>query len=370
MPVRSSQARRIPEPRHDRQQLVDAVFSIKASFRNLDHSGTRLGQAVARSRTRLLAQILNSRDVRKNDEDTSAKPPLPTMPWSKPRVDNRPVAKVFASAAEAFACHNGGAHSTVERRQEEPEANKRVRSTAADSDSDIDSVDSSGISDSRSSSTPDEAGLAPEWSSVPLRQEVVDQTHDDDVPRGTATITRWGDRKDIDAVADAVQDQRCTVSTSNRQTLDVCHQPSPRFQLRVQANRPFSAPQIKRDRSAFRTGGPRRPLTAQPAAARPAIARPATARPVLSKAAAEQGRERPSRPSSAIPTCHRGGGGAAGRPVSASGTRTAAARPRSAFGNLQRRQDKTIVWERPPTTPLCEPQSRCMEQDMTIDLRE
>ncbi|CAE8735316.1 unnamed protein product, partial [Polarella glacialis] len=134
----------------------------------------------------------------------------------------------------------------------------------------------------------------------------------------------------------------------------------PRLRLRVQANRPFSAPRMRwTSSSAAPVEHPSRPSTAVGARSRPSTAGATGHMGHVAQTPRDGGfSESPGRPKSA-------GISRPGRAVSTSGTKPPSTRPRSAFGNLQRRPLSSTggrASERPPLTPLCDPQARCMQE--------
>jgi len=344
--------------------LQDAVWHIKASFRNLDNSGSHLDQAVAKSRSRLLAQMLVFRDHQARDEDHVAKAPLPTMPWSKPRLDRRPVARLYAAAAAAAAAKSPGhegQHSARARAEEIRErrsahlAKGRLDGGSSDSGSDSGSVSEEGTEDE---ADPEDWALltgkdvsmptqAAEYTSDRLDEAVFDEEKDVDASsspsgqrRGHGTIA--GGRPSIRLLSGS------TLDKTNLADFRGDRVPSPRLQLMVQTSRPFSASRV---RPATARQVPRsQPTEAQ----RPSTARPAS-RPSTGNG---ERRDPPKRPSTATASSRKT---PAGRPVSATGTRAIPHRPQSAFTGCRRpRPQSAYARERPPTAQLCEPQARCM----------
>lgn len=339
---------------HDRQQLADAIFCIKARFQSLESKGAQLEQAVARSRTRLLGQIMTAREVNQKDADEhTSKPPLPKMPWSKPRLERRPVARIYAAAGqEARAAFRAGLPVTTTakpaaggRLMEQERKTSHVGRPRLESTSGSD-TESDGGSDAAS----DDDKI---WSALPspAKSSADSCFNQDELDK----VDGQEEQVHLDVSA-AASPAAC--SDSCRRLCgrpDSFVQPSPRVLLQVQSDRPFSAPQLRRE--AKQPGArhvPSRPSTAGPS--RPSAARPATAKVRPSTAGASVGR-RPfmPRPTSAVAAT-----GKPARPASAAAAvgREVKSRPRSAFGNLQRRPQTPVSWERPPNTAHYEPQGR------------
>ncbi|CAK8994371.1 Uncharacterized protein SCF082_LOCUS3913 [Durusdinium trenchii] len=271
---RTEKARAVPETRYDQQLLNDTILSIKASFRHLEQSCTALERKVSKSRTRIVSQMMHLR----KPERHSAKPDLPRMPWSEPRVDSRPVARVYAAAAAAAA--SAKAAEQMERETE--------LQTSTMSDSDLSDESSMSSLDWEALATletledaylPEAAEMLSEAPSSsrpsPLRsgssrpESVTSRTSGVKSSRSrAAAIAARINSMDIvspsvsiigntaglalaaAAASAAAAGSECAPSPARQISADIPWvRPHSQVRLRVQANRPFSAPRMRYERA-------------------------------------------------------------------------------------------------------------------------
>lgn len=328
---------------------------------------------------------MTAREVNPQDADEhTAKPPLPKMPWSKPPRERRPIARIYAAAGqEARAAFRAGlpvaatAKPAVGGRPIEHE-----RKTSHMVTQGRPSLESTSGSDTESDVGSDTASDDEKiWSALPSPANFSADAcfNQDELDKVDGQEEQ--DHLDVNAAASPV-----ACSYSNRRLTsgrpDWFVQPSPRVLLQVQSNRPFSAPQLRREDkqpgprhvpSRPSTAGPCRPSSARPAGAKvrpstagatigrrgPFMPRPMSAGATRGKparpasAAAATGKQ--ARPSSAAPTT-----GKPARPASAAPAvgRGVKSRPGSAFGQPQRRPQTPVSWERPPNIAQYETQAR------------
>lgn len=349
-----------PQPRHDHRQLENAIIGVKASFKVLDTSGAKLERAIARSRTRLLSNILGEHAARKAADEKAAQPPRrPAAGGRPPRAGRGPPAGAGGDAAGSATDSEG-----------------------SESDSEYD--DSEGHSSSSCCHDGEnERDLAMKWAAIGATdwaEEVLleAEAHADLIGRKRRTAWAsylqdssmfwkrtdrdkmpWGDASCTASIAiPSTPGGNTTRKASSLDTKASFHLEAldssqssggpqrssrPRFCVQVSANRPFSAPHVRCARAGSggttgrqgRSGEPAAPAprenpgrsTPRRTACRPAsAAAQASARPSL-------GTEKAVRPCSALTTVQR---------------------PRSAFGYA------ATVAERPPVSPSCEPQARWM----------
>jgi len=314
------------------EKLIGTVLSIKASFRSLENSGNFLEHKVSRSRTRILGQLLAARHAAL--EETPLKPVLPTMPWSTPRMDSRPTAVVYAKARadqEAQRVESRPLKVTLQ------EVDSDAESDCSDSSSDISKLDLEaraaelaepdwpGRSDRRRNS-----GTAgdDESQSENSQDLLLEEEESPAIARSARGSIASSIAAGVSVKASSVGRRPSTAGNapsfrrgSFAKARESRPRPTTKMQLRVQTNRPFSAPRMRCDVGS----DAQRPGTA------PAVRRTSTPRT-------------PATPRQKV-----------GRPVSAA---TPPARPKSAFTYARRPQSSRS--ERPPLVPHCQPQARWM----------
>lgn len=333
----------IPERRHDVQLLNDTIHSIKASFRHLEQSCTALDRKVSKSRTRMLSQLMHARRT----EQPKVKPNLPQMPWSEPRVDSRPLARVYAAAAAA-------AHAKA---VEDFEREEMQTSTMSGSE----------LSGESSLSLPgvDLDALA-YLNTLDAPHQVEDSQASEDISRPSSFYSRqisamsptsalsWrslgvGGKPRRTAITAAQLSPESTPENMSRHTSGSVtgrvvagglrqisgeqrreRRPQSHVRLSVQANRPFSAPRMR-----YQTPKPQGADSGAPAS---------------KPSRGEKNRMPRPRPSSAVGKTPRADGSKGGIAMPPS-------RPKSAFAPNRRKMERMR-----PLMPECEPQARWMTE--------
>eukprot|EP00439_Symbiodinium_sp_Y106_P057669 s942_g8.t1 len=285
----------IPDARHDPQLLRDTVLSIKASFRSLENSGNFLEHKVSRSRTRILGQLLAARHAAL--EETPLKPVLPTMPWSTPRMDSRPTAVVYAKARadqEAQRVESRPLKVTLQ------EVDSDAESDCSDSSSDISKLDLEaraaelaepdwpGRSDRRRNS-----GTAgdDESQSENSQDLLLEEEESPAIARSARGSIASSIAAGVSVKASSVGRRPSTAGNapsfrrgSFAKARESRPRPTTKMQLRVQTNRPFSAPRMRCDvgsdaqrpgtaPAVRRTSTPRTPATPRQKVGRPGFGR-------------------------------------------------------------------------------------------------
>lgn len=340
----TAKAQQIPERRHDVQLLNDTILSIKASFRHLEQSCTALDRKVSKSRTRILGQLMHERQP----EHHQAKAPIPRMPWSVPRVDSRPLTRVYAAAKAALEIK---ALEQMEREE--------LQTSTVESTSDISGESSMSFVDLEALAHLDaEAYVKPEASEASEEAERSSRNSlsvpSSSVRSGAVkpALSRRGALAEAPTVPEAALRTDTALSTpmpsrptsgsiagrrelamvagtgtANAAVRRVSQRPQSQMRLRVQANRTFSAPRMRYERAEVPS---QRQGDAMPVPRTTAIPKPAR------------------RPCSAN----------VGKTPRADGRRGIAmppSRPRSAFAPCRGQR-------RPCTVPDCEPQARWMTE--------
>lgn len=428
---RLASKRRVVNPvaLHDASRLDDAVQSIKASFMRLDSSGAKLERAVARQRTRMLMHILGARSTQ---EPESIKMVGPASKFIRSNREVPPASHVRRKTVEAAvwspcegsdtdcsSCSDevqGAAYGSCNSDEEETAFRQRYVDVPEDSLSEPGSlVDGTCLLTqddlcSRQNSKPSSSAFNKAFvgSLRQPRDEAAGAAPVTAAPAGSAFSASAAKESAACFGGDGSQLQQQTVPGMRLSSASS----TPRPCVSVAANRPFSAPRIRKPpvpdvdtficepatSSSARSrpwsapgtarGNPARPSSATPnAPAIPSSARPSSASPRV------QAMRSSARPSSATPSGHIVAASSA-RPPSAPSARPSSARQdcapsgtttqhrpampwsanpvqssggvRPGFGALHRRQllrPQSAPRERPPTVPVCGPQTRFMGEE-------
>lgn len=369
--------------RHDRAELKNAVASVKASFKALDISGTKMDKQVARARERLLTQILSGHHARKHDGGGQRYVPR------YPTAGSRPL------LAPALPVGTLGEFSRRPRVADEEEASECDSEASASSTSSCLSTSERGahalagpgLSQLHSMENYVSAGIPTPSGGSPKKRSGRRATSIAD-PGSMLSVLLATDRRGSLLKKAAAPSERsgqdvvvpgddsCADETAaNRGNEDALRNvfkagtvaSTPRVQLHVAANRPFSAPRPARWGHAPRPG---RPQTAGGGFAAGAGHRQCLAQTVMQgaghgKASAEENTHRLIQGSAALP-CN-----GAVSAITVEGRRGKAAaqvalklRPTSAFSSLQCRRPRAASGPR-TAAPVCEgttwePQARWM----------
>jgi len=330
----------IPERRHDVQLLNDTILSIKASFRHLEQSCTALDRKVSKSRTRILSQLMHARQT----EQPKVKPNLPQMPWSEPRVDSRPLARVYAAAAAA-----AHAKAVEDLEREEMQTSIMSGSELSGESSDL--------------SLPGELDALAYLNTLDAPHQVEDSQASEDISRPSSRYSRpsrpasalshrssgVGGKPRRAVVTAAQHTPESTPEILSRPTSGSVtgrvvpgglrqisgeqrreKRPQSQVRLSVQANRPFSAPRMR-----YQTPKPQGADSQAPAS---------------KTSHGEKHRMPRYRPSSAVGKTPRADGSKGGIAMPPS-------RPKSAFAPNRRKMERMR-----PLMPECEPQARWMTE--------
>lgn len=336
---------KVPEPKHDHQQLNSAILDVKASLRTLDASGSRLERATARTRTRLCTQYLGVHSAKRQQREK-------VHPAYRP-AGKAISAKKGGSTTELQSFSSAGDDSDLESYQDSEggsstgQAPGRVHAhdgqvLAGESD-----CSESGSEDEVD--TPDTPAEVQQWAAIGILRPYEEvrnyRSSSSSRPRrsgndglGSFLVSpQTGGANgggSSPSGAHAAGRHRVVLGEELADVMsEALTQPrpaAPRFQLQVASNRPFSAPQVHRAGYAVagRAGVHGAAATRQPqatAGAREAASRAAT--PLLLGEAPRRA------PPSAFATPRR---------------------PRSAYSS------PTAAPERLLAAFACEPQSRCM----------
>jgi len=397
-----------PQPRHDASQLADAVQSIRASFKTLDTSGAKFDRDVARQRSRLFIQILGAQHGGSAGGDSCGA--FSEDPEGQHRARRRRGRFTQHSAMQTarhnaegrqrppprldlVAAEGGEDASDSDRENGSRRSDQDSDAKGAGSESEVDDTDNDGdwqlcarwLTDSPMSqrsrtSCSGAAGAAapnrPTVTSTPLHSACCASTTPQRHKRlsskegppiataaGAGAATGPVSPLAFEGVPTAACSHAmgyaagCAAGAATAATPRSCRggggrgggaglaslSSTPRFTVSVAADRPFSAPRVQRPTAVGL------PTWAN------AAARPDSAASTKSDTVAVQ-KCHPTAPSRPVSAPFGVAGGRPGR----CGRAARGDRPRSAFANIQRRQQRLAPRERPPTAPLCEPQARWM----------
>lgn len=311
----TAKAQQIPERRHDVQLLNDTILSIKASFRHLEQSCTALDRKVSKSRTRILGQLMHERQP----EHHQAKAQIPRMPWSVPRVDSRPLARVYAAAKAALETKALEQMDREELQTSTVESTSDLSGESSMSFVDLEALAHLDTADAYRKPEASEASEEAERSSTlsrpssrssgvvkTARRGALSEapTVHEAMPADTAPSTPMPSRPTSGSIAGRRELAAVAGATRTTASAALRVRPQSQMRLRVQANRPFSAPRMRYERAlASRQGGDDSmpvPLTISKPARRPSSAN-------VGKTPRVDGRRGipmpPSRPRSAFAPC-------------------------------------------------------------------
>lgn len=294
---------KIPGSQHDHAQLENAIWGLKSSFRTVDRSGRSLSKGIARSRRRLLPQLLNEKSTRWASQRTQLLPEVDIDQWlacmkaspadeeSVPQFEDGEWEALVGSAGKSRVCSKEGGGDQL---PEECPPSRASTSSSYDGHTDYmleviwnnevvqEMTDRrSSIAEElqvikRSSSKDSRRGRRASFSAISERRG----------SKGSITTvqTRAGTRQSAGArrtgrTSTALSASRLGSKSSliafeddmdGDSSAESQHVPlAPRFQVKVAANRPFSAPLMKRDNLSARhaeavaSATSRRPATAR-----------------------------------------------------------------------------------------------------------
>lgn len=305
-----------------------------------------------RERNKILRHILRAHETH-IEEDKAAR-------LAQRRVDRTPVGRIFKAAADAAAASVASVPGpvTVNPRRRSAGIKWHQSYTArwgSDPTQELSTSDVSSDTESDSHSEDEETifeRLAAESAQVPrIKPDALDAQEPDYIFQDEDVDGCWspaGPGSPRLSIRGNFSSSATSMAFSLGRSQGVEPQayalPTPRFCLRVQANRPFSAPRIRwtKTEESF--------ATSSPSTARQSADTPRTVVPNPRESIGLRGRPSTARPSTS--NAHRG-------PLTPA--KQLRLRPLSAFGTLQRRPQHPLgMAERPPMTPSCAPQARFM----------
>mmetsp|Transcript_52768 Transcript_52768/g.112944 ORF Transcript_52768/g.112944 Transcript_52768/m.112944 type:complete len:417 (+) Transcript_52768:66-1316(+) len=364
----------IPEPRHDNRQLENAVLSIKASFSALDNKCAKLEKEVAHSRTRLFAHILNKHAISSTPAEgtTGNSRARPSQNFARAAVRRVPlVRRPRDDGSDSVSDEELDGDS----RSNASEAESAAPSSASEAAADALAVLNIGAFRSSHGEAASPTGSQAIGKQVRMRHLFHDgpslhSTVDDEQKRPAASNQRSGERLTLSMpssgpkgdIVEGVTNAQSEAPVNNLTTKGGATISTPRVQVRVAADRPFSAPRMRWSTNCATSIAAARPSTAErPVSEAAAASAPQEPPETHQRRGQRQGADaQPIRRSTAMS----GRPGTVAMPVvMAGGSACRTPRPRSAFGNLQRRQPRpALPRERPPVVQFCEPQARLMDQ--------